>query len=120
MKQQKTTPTPEPTEQKCLNALVHLQEALGNMGQLRQSLHSLRDNGFALLPESRRVKVQPEYRDPITKPEYIVPVIRISGEWLKQVGFDCHAHVRIIALNQLLIICPEQQPVQPIGRRRMV
>jgi hypothetical protein len=121
MKQHKTTPTPVvPTEQQCLDDLTHLQEALGNMGQLRQSLHSLRDNGFAMMPESRRLKVQPEFRETFSKPQQIVPVIRLCGNWLQQAGFDYNSHVRIITLHQLLIVCPEKIELQPGKLRRMV
>lgn len=96
------------TEQQSLNALTHLREALTNMGQLRQSLNTLREGGFVLMPDSRRIKVMPEVREKFTDPYHTVPVIRLCGDWLHKAGFVYNEHVRIITLHQLLIICPEE------------
>ncbi|HEX7845884.1 MAG TPA: SymE family type I addiction module toxin [Chitinophagaceae bacterium] len=96
-----------PTEQQSLEALDQLREALANMGQLRQSLTNLRTAGFTLLPESRRLKVQPVFREKPDDLYYNIPSIQLCGEWLKNAGFDYSQYVRVIALNQLLIICPE-------------
>lgn len=114
----KQIPTIVPTEQQSLEALEQLQEALTNMGQLRQNLTNLRNGGFTLLPESRRLKVLPVYRKKQSDPYYTVPSLQLSGEWLRQAGFEYNQQVRIITLNQLLIICPETSLLQ--GRLRSV
>ena len=106
----KHIPANLPTEQQSLEALEQLRNALTNMGQLRQNLANLRDGGFTLLPESRRLKVQPHFREIQGNPYYNVPSLKLCGEWLRQAGFEHDQHVRIITLNQLLIICPETLP----------
>jgi hypothetical protein len=103
-----------PTEQQSLEALQNLTETLSNMGQLRQSLTILQHSGFTLLPESRRLKIQPLYREREDDPHHTVPGLHLSGEWLKQAGFNHHRHARIISLHELLIICPEESS-QPFG-----
>jgi len=100
-----------PTEQQSLEALDQLREALTNMGQLRQNLANLRTGGFTLLPESRRLKVQPILREKQSDPYHNVPSLQLCGEWLRQAGFEYNEYVRIITLNQLLIICPETSPL---------
>jgi len=101
-----------PVEQQSLEALEQLREALTNMGQLRQNLANLRDAGFALLPESRRLKVQPVLREKQSDPYHSVPSLQLCGDWLRQAGFEHSQYVRIISLNQLLIICPETHSLQ--------
>ncbi len=96
-----------PTEQQSLEALDKLRDALTNMGQLRQNLANLRENGFTLLPESRRLKVQPVPREKLSDPFHIVPSLQLCGDWLSVAGFEYNQYVRIISLNQLLIICPD-------------
>ena len=96
-----------PTEQQSLEALEQLRNALTNMGQLRQNLANLRESGFTLLPESRRLKVQPVPREKLSDPYHIVPSLQLCGDWLSVAGFEYNQYVRIISLNQLLIICPE-------------
>jgi len=108
-----------PTEQQSLEALDRLRDALTNMGQLRQNLTHLRDSGFTLLPESRRLKVQPVFREKMNDPYHRVPSLQLCGDWLRQVGFEHNHYVRIITLNQLLIICPEQTLAHP-GKLRSV
>jgi len=109
-----------PTEQQSLEALEQLRDALGNMGQLRQNLNQLREGGFTLLPESRRLKVQPVPREKLSDPYHVVPSLQLCGDWLRQTGFEYNCHVRIITLHQLLIICPEKILPQPGKLRRMV
>ncbi len=107
-----------PTEQQSLEALEQLREALTNMGQLRQHLTNLRNGGFTLLPESRRLKVQPVLREKQSDPYHIVPSLQLCGDWLSQAGFEYNQYVRIITLNQLLIICPETAPLH--GKLRSI
>src|SRR5690242_8525945 len=109
----KLTSTIVPTEQQSLEALDQLRDALTNMGQLRQNLTSLRNGGFTLLPESRRLKVQPVFREKQSDPYHHVPSLQLCGDWLQHAGFEYNQYVRIITLNQLLIICPEQTSSQP-------
>jgi len=109
-----------PTEQQSLEALEQLRDALGNMGQLRQNLNQIREGGFTLLPESRRLKVQPVPREKLSDPFHVVPCLHLCGDWLRQTGFEYNNHVRIITLHQLLIICPEEILPQPGKLRRMV
>ncbi|HEX5153993.1 MAG TPA: SymE family type I addiction module toxin [Parafilimonas sp.] len=108
-----------PTEQQSLEALEQLRDALTNMGHLRQNLTNLRDNGFTLLPENRRLKIQPVLREKQSDPFHIVPSLQLCGDWLKQAGFEHNQYVRIITLDQLLIICPELTLPRP-GKLRSV
>ena len=108
-----------PTEQQSLEALEQLRDASTNMGQLRQNLTHLRDAGFTLLPESRRLKVQPVLREKLNDPYHVVPSFQLCGDWLRQAGFEHNQYVRIITLHQLLIICPEQTLPQS-GKLRSV
>jgi hypothetical protein len=108
-------------DEQAANALEFLREALGNMAQLRGSLSSLQKSGFALMPESRTIKIQRDIKtNEAKKIEYVVPALRLCGKWLEAAGFLPDQQVRIIALDQLLIICPEEGPKQLGKLRRMV
>jgi hypothetical protein len=48
-----------PTEQQALQALEQLKQVLCNIEELHQSLNLLRKSGFSILPQSRRLKIQP-------------------------------------------------------------
>ena len=96
-----------------------LKSILTRISRLKQLLWELRQHGFQHLPNSRRLKIQPKYRPTQDDPYDAVPSVLLCGRWLQQNGFDCHAHIRIIALNGLLIICKDdRQLAQPAGRER--
>jgi hypothetical protein len=113
-----------PTEQRSINALEYLREALGYMAQLRGSLSSLQKAGFVLMPESRTLKIQAEIREKTINYQHIqrhaVPSIKLAGKWLENAGFKCNQQVRVIALDQLLIICPEESQKQYGKVRKIV
>ncbi len=97
-----------PIETHSTEAAEQLQVALANMEQLRNNLGHLRSGGFTLLPESRRLKVQPIHRERDNDPYYVVPSLQLCGSWLQKTGFESNQHARIITLHQLLVICPEE------------
>ena len=103
-----------PSEQQSLEALQNLTETLADMGRFRQSLTILQHSGFTLLPDSRRLRIQPLYRERVDDPHHTVPGLHLSGKWLYEAGFNYPQHARIISLPELLIICPEQSS-QPFG-----
>ncbi|WP_293741230.1 SymE family type I addiction module toxin [uncultured Pedobacter sp.] len=51
----------------------------------------------------RRLKIQPKCRDYAWN-RSIVPQIMLQGKWLEQIGFECHSHVIITALQGKLVI----------------
>lgn len=109
------------SDEQAANALEFLREALDNMAQLRGSLSLLQKSGFALMPESRTIKIQRDIKANSTgKIEYVVPALRLCGKWLEAAGFLPDQQVRVIAHDQLLIICPEEPQVQMGKLRRMV
>ncbi|HEY4149373.1 MAG TPA: hypothetical protein VGM41_10605 [Chitinophagaceae bacterium] len=52
-----------PTEQQSLDAIEQLKDTLTDMAKLRRSLRSLQEGGFHLMPDTRRLKVQPVFRE---------------------------------------------------------
>lgn len=99
-----------PTEQQTLQALEQLKQALNIVEQLRQHLDLMRGSGFSLLPQSRRLKIQPLYRETFEEPYHIASCLHLAGDWLQACGFKHGHHARVITLHQLLIICPETLP----------
>lgn len=51
----------------------------------------------------KKVKLQPEYRK-LTYSEKVVPVLRLSGVWLEELGFKAGEKVNITISDQQLII----------------
>ncbi|TLV03530.1 SymE family type I addiction module toxin [Dyadobacter luticola] len=56
-------------------------------------------------PEVRSLKIQPKTRFNVYE-EKQVPEIKLSGEWLRNLGFQSGEKVKITTMNQLLIIQP--------------
>ena len=109
------------SDEQTANALEFLKEALDNMAQLRGSLTSLQQTGFTLIPESRTIKIHRDIQTNSTKKiEYVIPTMRLAGKWLEAAGFKPDTFVRVITLDQLLIICPEEPPKQTGKLCRMV
>jgi hypothetical protein len=106
-----------PTEQQSLDAIEQLKDTLTDMAKLRRSLRSLQEGGFRLMPDTRRLKVQPVFRETQADPYNFHPGIDLCGRWLSNAGFECEQHVNVIALHRLLIIFPENALPEP-GRLR--
>lgn len=100
------------TEQQSLNEMNNIKEVFNHTSQLQLALTRLRQNGFALLPESRRLKIQPVIREKLYEPQHTIPAINLCGDWLQQAGFEYNRYVRIIPLYELLIICPGENGQQ--------
>jgi hypothetical protein len=83
---------------------------IADMLQLQQSLLLLENENLSQLPASRRLKIQPLYRERDYDQYNQVPGINLSGKWLMDSGFHYHQHARIIPMNGLLVICPEKVP----------
>lgn len=108
-----------PAEQQTIQALEQLKQLLTHMDVLRQNLSAL-DNSFMRLPQSRRLKISPLHRENQSDPYHIVPHLHLCGDWLQETGFECYNHVRIITLQRLLLIFPEQKKeALPARRRRL-
>jgi hypothetical protein len=94
--------------QEAVKAMTHLKNTFMNMSHLRESLGMLREDEFRQLPDSRRLKIQRHFRERINDPHHVTPILTLCGDWLKQAGFECHQHVRIISLQHMIIISPEK------------
>ena len=84
------------------------QLVIADMLQLQQSLLLLENESLSKLPASRRLKIQPLFRERDYDQFNQVPGINLSGKWLSDSGFHYHQHARIIPMNGLLVICPEK------------
>ncbi|NIJ55165.1 SymE family type I addiction module toxin [Dyadobacter arcticus] len=56
-------------------------------------------------PEVRSLKIQPKIRQSFYR-EKFVPEIKLSGEWLRNLGFESGNQVKVTTMQQLLIITP--------------
>lgn len=90
--------------------VAELMEAINN---LRQMLNTFRNHDFIDLPATLRYTVSYKYRkngpycDPIP-----YPYIRLSGAWLKYRGFDIEDKFRILSLDGILILFPENHSAE--------
>lgn len=108
MKQQQTIPDPLVTT--VLPPSPIAEKIIADMLQLQQSLLLLENETLALLPASRRIKIQPLIRERENDPHHMVPGLNLNGEWLMKSGFNYHQHARIIPIAGMLVICPEKVP----------
>jgi len=77
--------------------------------KLRPVLDTFRHHHFEGVPATRKMTIQTHLtNDRRPDSEREVAQIRLQGKWLQQQGFHPDRQVRVIALNGLLIICPEQ------------
>jgi hypothetical protein len=109
MKNQKTISEP-PVVNIPLPVFSNAEIVIADMLQLQQSLLLLENESLSKLPASRRLKIQPLYRERDYDQFNQVPGINLSGKWLMDSGFHYHQHARIIPMNGLLVICPEKVP----------
>jgi len=94
----------------CLPVTTNAQLVIADMLQLQKSLLLLENESLSRLPSSRRLKIQPLFRERDYDQFNQVPGINLSGKWLMDSGFHYHKHARIIPMSGLLIICPEKAP----------
>jgi len=92
--------------------IPRLKTILTRINRLRHILRELKQQGFHLLPNSRRLKIQPVYRPTLGDPYGTVPSITLSGVWLEKNGFNSSGHIRIIPFNGLIIICKDDNQQQ--------
>src|SRR5689334_2953419 len=109
MKKQQTT-TELPVVNISLPLSSNAEIVIADMLQLQQSLLLLENECLSKLPASRRLKIQPLFRERDYDQFNQVPGINLSGKWLMDSGFHYHQHARIIPMNGLLVICPEKIP----------
>jgi toxic protein SymE len=108
--QERSSQTVVPNQaQDYVTQLQNLKQVFNQMEQIRQILQPLRENGFPLAKDSRRLLVQPKHRQSNTWPHTSVPEINLCGKWLQDIGFEPHQHIRVITLNELIIIYPESK-----------
>ena len=91
-------------------------EVLRHLENIKKNLTSFKEESIFHLPFTRRLKVQPIVRETDYDLHHTVPSFTLCGEWLKNAGFTENRHVRIIALNELLIIFPEATPLKNSNR----
>ena len=108
-----------PTEQQSLDSIEQLKNTLANMAKLRRSLNVLQEGGFHLMPDTRRLKIQPVYRKTVDNPYKTLPGITLCGRWLNYAGFQSEQHVNVITLRGLIIIFPENDQPEPGKLRRL-
>jgi hypothetical protein len=108
MKQQQTIPIPQVLTVPVLTPVT--EKVIADMLQLQQSLILLENESLSQLPASRRLKIQPLFRERDYDRYNQVPGINLSGKWLMDSGFHYHQHARVIPMEGLLVICPEKIP----------
>ena len=108
MKQQQTIQPPQVPQASPPSPIA--EKVIADMVQLQQSLLLLENEALALLPASRRLKIQPLIREREDDPHHLVPGLNLNGEWLMKSGFNYHQHARIIPIAGMLVICPEKVP----------
>jgi hypothetical protein len=57
----------------------------------------------------RSLKIQPRYKFLKRKQTKVIPEIKLSGDWLKKLGFNSGERVYITAMENVLVICTEEQ-----------
>jgi len=97
-----------------------LKNILIKMAHMRQVLGEMHEEGFHLIPNSRRLKIQSVSRNVESGLPSIAPSIHLSGWWLQKTGFECYEHVYIINLPRLIIICPENLLPEPRRLKKRV
>lgn len=55
-------------------------------------------------PEVRSLKIQPKYRVDQWRDAKVAPEIKLCGNWLEQLGFQCGKRVIVTTMKELLII----------------
>jgi hypothetical protein len=108
MKQQQTIAAP--SARPVLPSSPMAEKVMADIIQLQQSLQLLENENLALLPLSRRLKIQPLMREREDDRHHLVPGLNLNGEWLMRSGFIYHQHARIIPIEGMLVICPEKVP----------
>ena len=104
---------PIPSGQQSPGDADRLEDILIKMKLMRQVLTELRELGFHLIPNSRRLKIQSIHRDRPRDQSCIDPSITLCGKWLQKSGFESYEHVYVINFQRLIIICPESPLPEP-------
>lgn len=81
--------------------------------KLRPVLSHFRDNKFAGVPKARKLTVHDFMRTRWTSDERhysFFSNIKLIGRWVEKAGFLAGENIQVLALNGLLIICPESFP----------
>jgi hypothetical protein len=82
--------------------------------QLRQLVTLFPDLPILLAGPLRHLKVEPHYREPrarlLRNPRIYrkTSKIRLTGNWIENAGFTTHERIRVIPMNRMLIIVPEE------------
>src|SRR5438552_821764 len=108
-----------PPEQQFLDSIEQVKNTLTNMAKLRRSLNVLQEGGFHLMPDTRRLKIQPIFRQTRDNPYNTLPGITLCGRWLNYAGFQSEQHVNVITLRGHIIIFPESEQPEPGKLRRL-
>ncbi|NML22510.1 hypothetical protein HHL16_16625 [Pseudoflavitalea sp. G-6-1-2] len=86
---------------------AQFQTMLEAVQQLRSVLSVFIQHDFIGVPYSRRFSTSRVY---LPGRDTHIPYIRFRGKWLMKRGFAANGHFRMIALKDLLIICPDKTP----------
>jgi len=86
---------------------LELRDHLIRMGEICQRLGAIEPNMLQYFPKCRRVWVSGVSSEKAEDPHQCLPAFKLSGKWLSVTGFHAHQWLQIIALNKLLVICPE-------------
>lgn len=106
-------------EQQILSSLQLLHNTLITIVELRENINNLCQEAVELLPESKVNKIQCQRRVNKYGKCKSVPEIILAGNWLEQAGFQINKPIRIITLQGLLLVCPEEPAVETAPIRNM-
>lgn len=83
------------------------------INQLRPVLASLREHHFLGIPSTSINKMTAVcHRDDQENIIHEYSCLKLTGRWLEERGFKAGEYFRTIALNGLLIICPNEFPAE--------
>lgn len=62
----------------------------------------------------RNITVYGHYYPRLYSMEYLVPQIRLIGNWLREAGFDVHDRIKIVVSNKCLVIVPDEEKKEDV------